>query len=82
MGNLVRSFGLSPQARLIFQHLERAGDISAREAMADYGITSATLARRICDIEGVGIKVTRIQRKHPITGRKYTRYALSEVKAA
>ncbi|HWL80085.1 MAG TPA: helix-turn-helix domain-containing protein [Roseomonas sp.] len=67
---------LSPQALLVHDHIERTGSISAREAMSDYSITSATLARRVCDLEQAGVRVRRLRREHPITGRKYTRYAL------
>ncbi|MCG7628374.1 helix-turn-helix domain-containing protein [Epibacterium sp. MM17-32] len=68
---------LSVQARTVCQHMRRAGSISAREAMDDYGITSATLARRVCDIEEEGYRVVRDRKVHPITGKRYTRYALA-----
>lgn len=74
---LTTILGLSPQARTIYDHIQKAGSISAREAMADYGITSATLARRICDIEAAGFVVNRDTREHPIHKRKYTRYSLA-----
>jgi hypothetical protein len=67
---------LSPQARKIYDHMKSAGSISAREAMADYGITSATLARRVCDIEEQGFLVERETRDHPIHKRRYTRYSV------
>ncbi len=67
---------LSPQQRLILVHIKEAGSISAREAMADYGITSATLARRICDLEAEGYKIKREKKLHPIFKREYTRYSL------
>jgi len=70
---------LSPQAQTIYQHMRRAGSISAREAMEDYGITSATLARRICDISAEGFSVLRDNRVHPMTGKRYTRYSLTAV---
>lgn len=69
---------LTPLAQKIVQHIRRAGSISAREAMSDHGITSASLARRICDIEQAGFKVVRDRRVHPITGQKYTRYSIKE----
>lgn len=68
---------LTPLAKKIYQHMKRAGSISAREAMADHGITSASLARRICDLEDAGIKVERDRRIHPLTRQSYTRYALA-----
>jgi len=86
MGKLISSFGLSPQARAVFAHIERAGSISAREAMNDYGITSATLARRICDIDAAvrnsGHKIKRESKKHPITQRRYTRYSIVKIETA
>lgn len=74
--------GLTDQARQVLQHIRRAGSISAREAMNDYGITSATLARRVCDIEEAGFSVRRDRKVHPITGKRYTRYALAPVQVA
>jgi DNA-binding HxlR family transcriptional regulator len=75
----VQEFVLSNQARSIYRHLKRTGKkgISAAEAMMDYGITSATLSRRICDLEEVGIRVERLRKRHPITARRYTRYVLA-----
>ncbi len=57
--------------------MERTGSISARDAMNDYGITSATLARRICDLKLHGVQVEHERRRHPITGKLYTRYSLA-----
>lgn len=70
---------LSPQAQTILQHMRRAGSISAREAMADHGITSAALARRICDLEAGGYIVNRKRKTHPLTGKGYTRYSVVEL---
>ena len=67
---------LSPQAQLIYRHMQRAGSISARDAMDDHGITSAALSRRICDIEAEGFGIDRERRIHPITEKSYTRYTL------
>lgn len=67
---------LSDQSKTVLQHMRRAGSLSAREAMNDYGITSATLARRMCDIEENGFKIERQRRVHPLTSRRYTRYML------
>lgn len=68
---------LSPLCKTIYQHMNRAGSISARDAFDDYGITSASLARRICDIEAEGYKVKRDRRVHPVTDQRYTRYSLA-----
>lgn len=72
-----RFINLSPLARTIYRHMQRAGSISAREAMADMGITSASLARRICDIEAEGFAVRRERRVHPVSQQPYTRYSLA-----
>lgn len=72
--NLFASLNLTPQARLILAHIDKAGSISARDAMADYGITSASLTRRIFEIARAGIQIERERRRHPVTGRHYTRY--------
>lgn len=68
---------VSPQAATIHNHMRRAGSISALDAMVTHGITSATLARRICDLEDAGIRVKREKKQHPITGRRYTRYVIA-----
>lgn len=67
---------LSPQASLVFGHMQQAGSISAREAFADHGITSASLAKRVCDIKTEGFDVKRTKLVHPLTGKRYTRYSL------
>lgn len=74
-----RSFSaLPPLSRTVYLHMKRAGSISARDAMADHGITSASLARRICDIEAEGFEIKRDRRVHPLTQRPYTRYTLAD----
>jgi hypothetical protein len=69
---------LCPQARALHRYMRRVGrrGVSARDAMLDLGMTSATLARRICDLEGVGVAIDRVRKVHPVTGRRYTRYVL------
>jgi hypothetical protein len=67
---------LTPQAQTIYQHMRRAGSISSREAMSDYGITSGSLARRVVDMEEAGFTIIRDRRVHPITRRRYTRYSV------
>jgi DNA-binding MarR family transcriptional regulator len=68
---------LTDQSRLVLNHMRRAGSISAREAVNDHGITSATLARRICDIEEAGYGIHRERKVHPVTSKRYTRYSLT-----
>lgn len=74
---------MNAQTNLVYKHMVKTGPdgITARDAMADYGITSATLARRICDIEEAGVEITRIRKKHPIHGRRYTKYVIANLQA-
>jgi DNA-binding HxlR family transcriptional regulator len=74
----IQEWVLAPQARALHGHLKRTGKagISAREAFLDLGMTSATLARRVCDLEEAGFVIERVRKKHPVTGRRYTRYVL------
>jgi hypothetical protein len=73
---------MKPQARMILDHMLRTGSISARDAMDDYAITSATLASRICELENHGVRIERGRKKHKATGRLYTRYAVLPVDPA
>lgn len=77
--NLTESqrWDLSPQARKVFDHMRRTDGITAREAMGDYGMTSATLTRRVCDLERVGVVIERVKKEHPITETPYTRYRVA-----
>lgn len=68
---------LSAQSKTVYQHMRRAGSISVREAMNDYGIAGGTLSRRIVDIKEAGFGITKERRRHPISGRMYTRYSLA-----
>ena len=68
---------LPPLARKVLLHMQKAGSISAREALLDLDITSASLTRRICDLEEAGVNVERVRKIHPTTGKRYTRYALA-----
>lgn len=68
-------WSLSPQCRKIVNHCKRAGHITARSALLDYGIMS--LSRRMCDLKGAGYKVRSETTTHPATGQKYARYFVS-----
>ena len=72
----IQHVNLTPQAKAVFEHIEKAGSISALDAFLTMGITSATLARRICDLEEQGVEITRERREHPTTGKRYTRYTI------
>ena len=68
---------MTPLTKKVFDHIETAGSVSAREAMVDLGITSASLARRICDLEEAGYEIVRERRNHPVTNQRYTRYSIA-----
>jgi hypothetical protein len=69
---------LTPQAYTVWSYLNRnAEGLSAYEAMLAFqGMTSATLARRVCDLEEAGFRVARLRKRHPVSGKQYTRYQL------
>ena len=48
---------LSPQNKKILRYIEKNGDISARGALLDLDITSATLSSRMCELDCCGYKV-------------------------
>lgn len=73
----MRGRSLANQALKVYRHIDRTGSISARDAMDDYSMTSATLARRICDLEVAGFEITRVRKVHPLSGLRYTRYELT-----
>jgi hypothetical protein len=66
---------LTPQAKLVLQHIQTAGSITQREALIDHSIQSLT--RRITEIRDAGIMVRKDRREHPITGQRYMRYSLA-----
>jgi predicted DNA-binding transcriptional regulator YafY len=74
----IQEWVLAPQCQALHSYLRlrRREGISAREAMLDLQMTSATLARRICDLEEAGINIERLRKCHPVTRRRYTRYVL------
>lgn len=86
MQNLVRQIEmnarLTPQMRMILNHVKRVGYITGRAAIMDYGI--AALPRRIADLGEMGYGVRTERCKHPATGQRYVRYYVTppEAKAA
>jgi hypothetical protein len=70
---------LTPQAAKVVDFLKaNTAGISAQDAMLHLsGMTSATLARRICDLEEVGYTIVREKKLNPVTKRSYTRYKLA-----
>jgi hypothetical protein len=75
----LRTAFLTPQAKAVVDFLRaNTAGISAQDAMLYLsGMTSATLARRICDLEEVGYTVVREKKLNPVTKRSYTRYKLA-----
>ena len=71
-------FALPKREYAVYRYMKKTGSISARDAMIDLDMTSATLARRVCDLEKHGYTVIRHQKANPATGRLYTRYSLIE----
>ena len=62
------------QLDTIMKHLQTVGSISTLDAITQYKIMS--LSRRICDLEGFGVKFNRVRKAHPVTGQRYVRYHL------
>lgn len=73
---LTKAMQLSPLCRKVVDFMERTGSISARDAFTDLGITSASLTRRLTDMENVGIPIKRERKTHRATGGRYTRYSI------
>jgi 16S rRNA A1518/A1519 N6-dimethyltransferase RsmA/KsgA/DIM1 with predicted DNA glycosylase/AP lyase activity len=74
--SMIATINLSPQARVIFDHLVKTGSISAREALLDLGIGGNALTRRIKDLKEAGFTIEHERRVHPATNQRYTRYVL------
>lgn len=65
---------LTPQAATLLRHLNAAGSITQREAMADHSIQSLT--KRVSELRRAGIPISTVNRKHPVTNQRYARYYL------
>jgi len=64
-----------PQAMAVLRAMQRNDfSITAREAMLDLDMTSATLSRRMCDLEEAGVEIVRERKVNPVTCKRYTRY--------
>jgi len=70
--------GLAPQAHKLLTYMDRVKEdgVSAREAMFDLDMTSATLSRRVVDLEDAGWIIFHNRLRHPVSGKRYTRYIL------
>jgi hypothetical protein len=62
------------QTDMVLYHIRKAGSISQREALIDYGIQCLTA--RIRDLRKRGYKIKTLHKVHPTTGQKYARYVL------
>jgi len=65
---------LTRRAKEVLNYLQKKGSASAREALLDIDITSASLARRITELRDNKYPITSVQKTHPISGRRYTVY--------
>jgi len=64
---------LTPQSRVVLNHLKAAGSITAVEASAVHRVRS--LSRRITEISDEGFKVKK-EHKKDVNGQRYVRYSL------
>ena len=70
---------MTPLAKKILEHMLSQGSISAREALLDLDVTSASLTRRITEISKEYV-VVRERKTNPATGKRYTRYSVDLAK--
>ena len=71
----MNSIPLTPQAHIVFNHMQTPGSITQREAILDHSIQSLT--RRITELQHAGIRVNREDKRHPLTDQRYARYTLA-----
>lgn len=64
---------LSPQARIVLNHLQAVGSITAVEASAVHRVRS--VSRRITEINDEGFRI-RKEHKRDVNGQRYVRYVL------
>ena len=67
---------LTPQEKLILNHLRVTKGLTQREAILDYSIQCFTA--RICELRQKGYNIETVKSKHPVTGQRYARYVLHE----
>jgi hypothetical protein len=65
---------MKTQNQLILDHMKRTGSITMREALIDYSVQSLT--KRIQELRASGYRIKSVQKLHPTTGQRYTRYTL------
>jgi len=67
---------MSPETSRLLKFMRKQGSVSAREAMLDLNIGSATKA--VHRLREAGFDVQTHTRTHPVTGQSYARYYLIE----
>jgi hypothetical protein len=68
---------ITPRAKQLLDYLQSTGEVSSREAMIDLDMCGGTLTRRVTELRDAGYNVTAEAKKHPVSGRRYTRYHYS-----
>lgn len=67
---------LSKSTSTIYNHLKVTGSISQREALVEY--STGSLSKEISRLREAGVAIQTVTKTHPITGKVYARYVLSE----
>lgn len=67
---------LSPQCKLILDHLRKGHTITQRSALMDFGIMA--LPRRVADLKESGYRIESVMEHNKLTGQRYARYSLIE----
>jgi biotin operon repressor len=74
---MITQMNVTPLAKKVYDHmLSNGGSISAREALLDLDITSASLARRITELSRAGYKIEHRKQVNRATEKSYTRYVV------
>lgn len=76
---LYQYVSLSPQQSKVVKVLKAIPDgITGVDALVVLdGMSSATLAKRVSELVRKGLNITRTQKRNPVTGTLYTKYALA-----
>ena len=65
---------MTPQCKLILNHLKKGHSITQRSALLDFGVMA--LPRRIADLRERGYRIKSEMEKNTLTGQRYARYTL------
>lgn len=63
---------------IILNHIDKAGSISIRDAMADYGMSGGSLTKYISILNRQQQRIVKVWNVHPITGKRFARYYKAE----